>query len=211
MNGNDNLNEKEGKSMDNFLAYAQENNGGTSTISFILQIAAVVGLWMMFTKMNEDGWKAIIPFYNQYTLCKKTMGDPWYWVRLFVVIIPVVGWVAYLYFKYQIGKAVAKSFGQPESWAWGYMLIEPVFYCITGFGHYSYFGVLGSGDTRTGDARTAKTVDFDVTKTAAPAEPVVTAAPAEPKVQAEPAAPAAAPAEPKDVEFEITPTDDASE
>jgi len=54
-------------------------------------------------------------------------------------------------------------------------------------------------------------VDFDVTKTAAPAEPVVTAAPAEPKAQAEPAAPAAAPAEPKDVEFEITPTDDASE
>ena len=189
--------------MENLLAYAQENSGGSSTMSFIWSIAAVVGLWMMFTKMNEQGWKAIIPFYNQYTLGGKTMGDPWYWVRLFVVIIPFIGWVAYFYFKYQIGKAVARSFGQAESWAWGYTFLEPVFYCITGFGQYSYYGPMGVGDTRTGEARTAKTVDFDVTKTT-PAEPVVTAAPAEPVVTA-------TPAEPKDVEFEFEQTDEASE
>ena len=199
--------------MNGLLAYAQENSGGTSTLSFVFEIAAIVGLWMMFTKMNEDGWKAIIPFYNQYKLCEKTMGDPWYWVRLFVVIIPFIGWVAYFYFKYQIGKAVARSFGQADSWAWGYTFLEPVFYCITGFGQYNYYGVMGSGDTRTGDARVAKTVDFDVTKTA-PAEPVVTAAPAEPAAPTETvinAAPAAAPAEPKDVEFEFDPSDDVSE
>lgn len=199
--------------MNGLLAYAQENSGGTSTISFVFEIAAIVGLWMMFTKMNEDGWKAIIPFYNQYKLCEKTMGDPWYWVRLFVVIIPFIGWIAYFYFKYQIGKAVARSFGQADSWAWGYTFLEPVFYCITGFGQYSYYGVMGSGDTRTGDARVAKTVDFDVTKTA-PAEPVVTAAPAEPAAPTETvinAAPAAAPAEPKEVEFEFDPSDDVSE
>ena len=199
--------------MNGLLAYAQENSGGTSTISFVFEIAAIVGLWMMFTKMNEDGWKAIIPFYNQYKLCEKTMGDPWYWVRLFVVIIPFIGWIAYFYFKYQIGKAVARSFGQADSWAWGYTFLEPVFYCITGFGQYNYYGVMGSGDTRTGDARVAKTVDFDVTKTA-PAEPVVTAAPAEPAAPTETvinAAPAAAPAEPDNVEFEFDPSNDASE
>ena len=199
--------------MNGILAYAQENSSGPSTISFVFEIAAIVGLWMMFTKMNEDGWKAIIPFYNQYKLCEKTMGDPWYWVRLFVVIIPFIGWIAYFYFKYQIGKAVARSFGQADSWAWGYTFLEPVFYCITGFGQYNYYGVMGSGDTRTGDARVAKTVDFDVTKTA-PAEPVVTAAPAEPAAPTETvinAAPAAAPAEPKDVEFEFDPSDDVSE
>ena len=199
--------------MNGILAYAQENSTGTSTLSLVFEIAAIVGLWMMFTKMNEDGWKAIIPFYNQYKLCEKTMGDPWYWVRLFVVIIPFIGWIAYFYFKYQIGKAVARSFGQADSWAWGYTFLEPVFYCITGFGQYNYYGVMGSGDTRTGDARVAKTVDFDVTKTA-PAEPVVTAAPAEPAAPTETvinAAPAAAPAEPKDVEFEFDPSDDVSE
>ena len=193
--------------MENIVAYAQENSGGSSTLSFIWSIAGVVGMWMMFTKMNEQGWKAIIPFYNQYILCDKTMRDPWYWVRLFVVIIPVVGWVAYFYFKYQIGKAVARSFGQAESWAWGYTFVEPIFYCITGFGQYRYYGPMGIGDTRTGEARAAKTVDFDVTKND-PVEPVVTAAPAEPVVEA---APAAEPAEAKEVEFEFTPSDDASE
>ena len=195
--------------MDQLLSYAQENTGsGSSTFSGILSIAAVVGLWMMFQKMNEPGWKAIIPFYNQYILCEKTMRNPWYWVRLFIVIIPVIGWIAYFYFKYQIGKAVAKSFGQAESWAWGYTFLEPVFYCITGFGQYNYYGPMGEGDSRTGEARAAKTVDFDVTKAAAPVEPVVTAAPTEAKIDV---APAAAPAEPEPVEFEFNQPDDTAE
>ena len=193
--------------MDQLLSYAQESTGGGSSyISSILSIASVVGLWMMFQKAGEPGWKGIIPFYNQYILCGKTMGNPWYWVRLFVVIIPVIGWVAYFYFKYQIGKAIARSYGQEDSWAWGYTFLEPIFYCITGFGNYSYYGVMGSGDTRTGEARQARTVDFDVTKNAAPevtpVEPVATAAPA-----VEPAAPA----EPEAVDFEFTQTDDAAE
>ena len=195
--------------MDQLLSYAQENTGsGSSTFSGILSIAAVVGLWMMFQKMNEPGWKAIIPFYNQYILCEKTMRNPWYWVRLFIVIIPVIGWIAYFYFKYQIGKAVAKSFGQAESWAWGYTFLEPVFYCITGFGQYNYYGPMGEGDSRTGEARAAKTVDFDVTKDAAPVEPVVTAAPTEAKIDV---APTAAPAEPEPVEFEFNQPDDTAE
>ena len=204
--------------MDALLSYAEDSSSG-STISFIWSVASIVGLWMMFTKMNEAGWKAIIPFYNQYILCGKTMRDPWYWVRLFVGIIPIIGWIAYFYFKFQIGKAVAKSYGQPESWAWGYTFVEPIFYCITGFGQYSYYGPMGIGDTRTGEAREAKTVDFDVTKDA-PAEPVVTAAP---EVKVEPAEPEApvidvtptvepsVNTEPESVDFEFTPSDDASE
>ena len=199
--------------MDNLVAYAQENTGsGGSTFSGIWGLIAIVGMWMMFQKMMEPGWKAIIPFYNQYILCEKTMRNPWYWVRLFIIIIPVVGWVAYFYFKYQIGKAVAKSFGQADSWAWGYTFLEPIFYCITGFGQYNYYGPMGEGDSRTGEARAAKTVDFDVTKNAAPevtpVEPVVTAAPTEAKIDV---APAAAPAEPESVEFEFNQPDDTAE
>lgn len=159
---------------------------------------------MMFQKASEPGWVAIIPFYNQYKLCEKTMGNPWYWVRLFVVIIPIIGWVAYFYFQFQIGKAVARSYGQPESWAWGYTFISPIFYCITGFGKYEYYGVNGSGDTRTGEARQAKTVDFDVTKNEAPAvEPVAPVAPAAPAAPAEEAPKAAD----SDVDFSFEQTD----
>ena len=59
-----------------------------------------------------------------------------------------------------------------------------MFYCITGFSkQYSYFGPYGEGDTRTGEARQARTVDFDVVKQAPVVEKV------EPVVsKAEPAA-----------------------
>ena len=93
------------------------------------------------------------------------MDNPWYWVRKVAVIIPIIGWFMYFYFEYQIGKATAKAYGQPETWAWGYTFLAPVFYCITGFSsQYSYFGPNGEGDRRTGEARQAKTVDFDVVK-----------------------------------------------
>ena len=108
------------------------------------------------------------------------MNNPWYWVRLFIVIVPIVGWFMYFYFAYQMGKATAKAYGQPETWAWGYTFLAPVFYCITGFSsQYSYFGPYGEGDRRTGEARQAKTVNFDVVEQAAPepaakkADPVV--------------------------------------
>ncbi len=182
--------------MDTLMTYAQENSSSGSGVSFIWSVAQIVGLWMMFQKAGEPGWAAIIPFYNEYKLCEKTMGNPWYWLRLFVFVVPIIGWIAGFYFMFQIGKATARSYGQPESWAWGYTFLAPVFYCITGFGQYSYYGVMGMGDTRTGEARGAKTVDFDVTKNP---EPVVT--PVEPVVT--PVEPVVTPVEPKAEESDV--------
>jgi hypothetical protein len=155
--------------MDSIMAYAQENSGATSGSSGIWYIIMAIGLWKMFEKAGEQGWIGFIPFYNQYKLCEKVMNNPWYWLRLFVVIVPIVGWFMYFYFAYQMGKATAKAYGQSDAWAWGYTFLAPVFYCITGFGNYDYYGPYGEGDRRTGEARQAKTVDFNVAKQ----EPVV--------------------------------------
>ena len=167
--------------MEQFLAYASENSGTTSGGSGIGYIIMAIGLWKMMEKAGEPGWVGIIPLYNQYKLCEKVMNNPWYWVRLFIVIIPIVGWFMYFYFAYQMGKATAKAYGQPEGWAWGYTFLAPVFYCITGFGQYNYYGPFGVGDARTGEARQARTVDFDVVdKQPAPAPE---AAPAESDIE----------------------------
>ena len=183
--------------MEQFLAYASENSGTTSGGSGIWYIIMAIGLWKMMEKAGEPGWVGLVPFYNQYKLCEKTMNNPWYWVRLFVVIIPIVGWFMYFYFAYQMGKATAKAYGQPEAWAWGYTFLAPVFYCITGFSsQYSYFGPYGEGDKRTGEARQAKTVDFDVVKQQ-PKETVVE------KVQPAEAKPEAAKKEESEVEFDF--------
>ena len=175
--------------MDQLFTAAQESGSSGSGFSTIWYIIGAVGLWKMFEKAGIEGWAGLIPFYRDYKLCEKVMGDPWYWLRELWVIVPFVGWILALYYKYQIGKATARAYGKPEGWAWGYLFLEPVFYCITGFDDSSYYGVYGDGDTRTGEAREAKTVDFDVTKNVEPVEPVTPVTPAEPvaeEVKAEP-------------------------
>jgi len=150
--------------MDSILAYAQDQSTGSTSIELIFQIASIVGLWKMFEKAGEPGWTGIIPIYNLYKLCEVTMGYGWYILRLLVFFIPVVGWIAGFYFMFQIGKATAKAYGQPEGYAWGYLFLSPIFYCLTGFGEYSYYGPYGQGDNRSASAREAKTVNFDVVK-----------------------------------------------
>ena len=169
--------------MEQLLAYASENSSTTSGGSTIWYILMVIGLWKMMEKAGEPGWVGIIPFYNQYKLCEKVMNNPWYWVRLLIVVVPIVGWFMYFYFAYQMGKATAAAYGQSEGWAWGYTFLAPIFYCITGFGNYEYYGPYGQGDKRTGEARAAKTVDFDVVKTAPAAQPAPEAAPKESEVE----------------------------
>ena len=163
--------------MNQFLAAAQES--GSSWWSTVWWILGVVGLWKMFEKAGQPGWAGIIPFYNMYKLCEIVIGDPWYWLRL---LIPFYN----IYVYYVIGKATARAYGKPDGWAWGYFFIANVFYMITGFDDSTYYGPQGVGDHRTGEAREARTVDFDVQKNPAPvAEPVETAAPVAEEVKAE--------------------------
>ena len=92
--------------MEQLLSYASENSGASSSGSGIWYIIMAVGLWKMFEKAGEPGWIGFIPFYNQYKLCEKVMNNPWYWVRLFIVIVPIVGWFMYFYFAYQMQQPV---------------------------------------------------------------------------------------------------------
>ena len=153
---------------DSIMTFAEESqNTGTSFIETACWIATVVGLWKMFEKAGEPGWPALIPFYDTYNMCEICMGNPWYWLRLFVAVIPFVGWIAAIYFAYQMYRAVALSYGKPESWAWGLLFLGPVFMCIIGFGDSDYYGPMGAGDTRNRDAREARTVNFEVTRDSA--------------------------------------------
>lgn len=147
---------------ENIASAAQNQSGGTSTFELLWSVATIAGMWKMFEKAGRPGWPSLIPFYNTYKHCEIVMGNPWYWLRMFVVIIPVIGWIAAIYFYFQISKATARAYGKPDSWAWGYLLLTPVFYCMTGFGDAEYYGPYGAADNRTSDARGARTVDFDV-------------------------------------------------
>ncbi len=116
----------------------------------------------MFEKAGLPGWPSIIPLYREYKLCEKVMGNGSYAFRLLLFLIPFIGWILGLYYAFQMYKATARAFGKPESWAWGYLFLTPIFCCITGFGDAEYYGPFGRDDYRTPQARAATTVDFDV-------------------------------------------------
>lgn len=52
-------------------------------ISLVLIVLHIIGLWKVFKKAGEAGWKSIIPFYNSYTLYKISWNPMWFWLVLF--------------------------------------------------------------------------------------------------------------------------------
>ena len=63
--------------------------GGTTTISIsvVVSILFVIGMWKMFAKAGEPGWASIIPFYNLYVLFKITWAkEPNFFYYLFLFI-----------------------------------------------------------------------------------------------------------------------------
>lgn len=47
-----------------------------ATIALVAVI--IVSNWKLFEKAGMPGWYAIIPFYNQFMMCKLVFGTPWW-------------------------------------------------------------------------------------------------------------------------------------
>jgi len=68
-------------------------------------VLVVASVWKTFTKANQPGWAALIPFYNFYIVLQ--VGDnEWWW--LIVLFVPIANTFA----MYKIFAGVAKAFGQ---------------------------------------------------------------------------------------------------
>ena len=104
----------------------------------------IAGLWKIFTKAGEEGWKCLIPFYNQIVLLR-IIGRPWWWlpVALLVSFIPFLGLFAGLAFGIVVGIDLAKSFGKDAAYGVGLGLLPFIFYPILGFGSDRYLGPAG--------------------------------------------------------------------
>lgn len=58
-------------------------------IGIALWILLVVGHWKMFTKAGEKGWKALIPFYSDYTLFKLVWNTKSFWIYVGAILATV--------------------------------------------------------------------------------------------------------------------------
>lgn len=111
-------------------------------------ILYIAGLWKMFKKAGEEGWKAIVPIYNTITLCRIVGISP-YWLLIILICsilsaVPLIGNLLYLaaiiYFGVILAVSTARSFGRSDTFAVGNFLIPVIFYPILGFGESKYQG-----------------------------------------------------------------------
>jgi hypothetical protein len=115
-------------------------SGGPSALMWLIYLAFIViyivGLWKVFEKAGEAGWKSIIPIWNTIVELRIVGYSPWY---LLVFLIPLVNIVFAVIVAYKL----AKSFG----YGVGMTILEFVFgigILIIGFGDAKYLGPNGT-------------------------------------------------------------------
>ena len=100
-------------------------------------IISIISMWKIFVKAGEEGWKAIIPFYNMYTLCKISGTPTWVFI---LACIPCLWFFSLLLFNIFTAVKLTKSFGKDGGFAVGLILLSSIFYPILAFGKSEYVG-----------------------------------------------------------------------
>ncbi len=128
-------------------AVASGLTGGLLAFTIIMYIVAlavavveIIGMWKVFKKAGKQGWEAIVPFYNVWTLFEIS-GYPGYY--MFFGFIPCAGPIILLVFEIMAAISLSKKFGKSGGFAALLILVPVVGYCILGFGNDTYDESLG--------------------------------------------------------------------
>ena len=116
---------------------------GMGIVFLIIGIVSIIGMWKMFSKAGQAGWKSIIPILNTITLLKVAGLSPWLFFVYFAAIIPAIGGFVVLGFTIFVMYRLAKAFGHGVGYTVGLFFLTPIFYCMIGFGNSEYQGITG--------------------------------------------------------------------
>ena len=112
------------------------SEGGTGGCIFIiiillLNLAAIAGMWKVFSKAGEPGWAILVPIYSAIVL-GKIAGRSTGWSIVLLVLIPVGFFI--------VPFDIAKKFGKSGGFGVGLLLLPMIFYPMLGFGSAKYQG-----------------------------------------------------------------------
>ena len=79
---------------------------GFLILSAVYFLATHIGLYKIFEKMGEDGWKALVPFYSTY-LAVKMVKKSWLWTIVYYV--PFLGFVVWMGLIVELMKLLGKT------------------------------------------------------------------------------------------------------
>ena len=99
----------------------------------------IIGMWGIFEKAGEEGWKALIPIYNIWVLVEISgKGALWF----VLMLLPVVNILASIIVHIEL----AEQFGKGTAYKVGLIFLAPVFYLLLAFGDAQYQGgQMGAG------------------------------------------------------------------
>ena len=91
----------------------------------------IAGMWKVFEKTGQAGWKSIIPIYNMVILTR-IIKKPWWWALL--MLIPYIGVIWSIWAT----NLLSKSFGKDFLYTIGLVILPFIFYPLLGFGKAPY-------------------------------------------------------------------------
>lgn len=126
-------------------------------ISLVCAVLSIVGLWKIFSKAGEKGWKAIVPFLNSYTMFKISWKPTMFWVYFaltcvtsfitrissdsgFLVLLSFAASIASLVILIMLYNKLSHAFGKGTGFTVGLVFLAPIFLMILGFGSAQYQG-----------------------------------------------------------------------
>lgn len=109
-------------------------------IGLIITVLQIAGMWKVFSKAGEKGWKCLIPIYNLVILFKISGLSPWIVFGYLAGFIPIIGWIITFAISVYQCNSLAKSFGKDIGYTIGLLFLPTIFYLILGFGKSEYVG-----------------------------------------------------------------------
>lgn len=131
-------------------------NKHLSFAMIVWYILLVIGLWKVFEKAGEEGWKALIPFYNLYILFKISNVAPLflvqilcagaaavaYWLAHLIFLFYPIGWMLSLgtvFISFYMWYSLSRAFGHGLGFTLGLCFLNPIFIMILGYGGSRYY------------------------------------------------------------------------
>ena len=88
-------------------------------IGFVIYIVFILELMLLFVRLNEKFWKALIPIYNYVVLVKAVSLPVWY---ILLLLLPILN----IYALYKIGVVLADQFNKKKYLAILFALLPPI-------------------------------------------------------------------------------------
>ncbi len=132
-------------------------------IFVVLILPSVIGLWGIFKKAGEAGWKSLVPVYNLLVLLK-IVGKPSWWIFLVTInylfmlvwymgggsfysgeykLLSFISSATCLTFLIWTFNMLSKSFGKDEGYTVGFVFIPFIMLPILGYNKSRYLGPYG--------------------------------------------------------------------